>query len=98
MATCQLFSAAREGHTCVSTLKLGILTGYSLCLQDLSQQDAALLLIAAVLYKAIDGLQAQQLSSNSRSVTETKTDTAVDWQAVWTYAVGPGLELASSLR
>ncbi|KAG0570027.1 hypothetical protein KC19_6G133500 [Ceratodon purpureus] len=65
---------------------------------DLSQQEAALLLIAAVLYKAIDGLQAQQLSSNSRSVTETKTDTAVDWQAVWTYAVGPGLELASSLR
>lgn len=54
-------------------------------LQDSLQQEGALLLIAAVLFKATEGLQ-------------SKTDKDVDWQAVWTYAMGPGLELASSLR
>jgi hypothetical protein len=52
---------------------------------DSMQQEGALLLIAAVLLKATEGLQ-------------QKTDKDVDWQAVWTYAMGPGLELASSLR
>lgn len=67
---------------------------YNGMLQDPTQQEAALLLIAAVLFKAIEGLQAQHLSTKSLS----ENDTDVDWQAVWTCAVGPGLELASSLR
>jgi len=60
-------------------------------LQDPTQQEAALLLIAAVLLKATEGIQDKHESHIAK-------DTDVDWQAVWTYAVGPGLELASSLR
>lgn len=65
--------------------------------QDSTQKEAALLLVASVLSKATCELQAQGLSSTD-ATNKTFEETNTDWQAVWAYAVGSELELSSLLR
>lgn len=55
-------------------------------------------LVAGVLFQAIEGLQAQQVHSRMRNAPTNAANVDVDWQALWTFAIGPELELASALR
>ncbi|KAL2635171.1 hypothetical protein R1flu_006650 [Riccia fluitans] len=58
------------------------------------QRAVALRLIAAVLDKALQGLQIQQ----SKPASFEDLEEVVDWQAVWAYALGPEAELVLTLR
>jgi hypothetical protein len=57
----------------------------------------ALRLIAAVLNKAIMGIQTPNLNPSSRTPTVGESK-EVDWQAVWAYALGPEPQLVLTLR
>jgi hypothetical protein len=57
----------------------------------------ALRLIAAVLNKAIMGIQTPNLNPSSRTPTVGEPK-EVDWQAVWAYALGPEPQLVLTLR
>ncbi|KZV20255.1 hypothetical protein F511_25524 [Dorcoceras hygrometricum] len=59
------------------------------------QRTLALHLIAAVLDRAIHSICQDQFSSTSNSAG---VDTSDDWEAIWAFALGPGPELALSLR
>jgi len=57
----------------------------------------ALRLIAAVLNKAIAGIQSQCLCFPFRP-SKVEEHNEVDWQAVWAYALGPEPQLVLTLR
>ena len=61
-----------------------------------SQRCFALQLLCSVLNKCTQNLQCKDHNLNTVNVSHL--DRAVDWQAIWAYALGPELEMALSLR
>ncbi|XP_007041718.2 PREDICTED: transcriptional elongation regulator MINIYO [Theobroma cacao] len=60
------------------------------------QRALALHLLASVLYKALHNIYLNPVGSTLAN--NNKVDNAVDWEAVWAFALGPEPELILSLR